>query len=63
LEVLKSRLKNRSTEDESSLEKRLEKTEYELSFANDFDVQIVNDDLETAIDEAKAIVFSFLSVE
>jgi len=63
IEVLAERLKGRSTEDELSLKKRLEKAKHELTFADQFDVQIVNDDLEVAIDEASALVFSFLSVE
>lgn len=63
IDVLKERLIGRSTENEESLKTRLAKAEYELSFADQFDVQIVNDDLELAIDEAQAAVFSFLSVE
>ncbi len=62
IEVLKQRLIARSTESEKSRNTRLAKAEYELSFADEFDVQIENDDLEIAIDEAKASVFSFLSV-
>ena len=60
VETLKERLHSRSTESEESLKKRLDKAEYELTFADQFDVQIVNDDLDIAIDEAKAVVFSFL---
>lgn len=63
IEVLAERLKGRSTEDDLSLQKRLTKAKHELTFADQFDVQIVNDDLELAIDEASAVVFSFLSVE
>ena len=63
LEVLKERLLGRSTEDEDSMKKRLEKAEFEMSYADDFDIQIVNDDLEVAIDEAQARLFTFLSVE
>lgn len=61
--VLKERLLGRSTEDEKSLKKRLEKAEYELSFADKYDIQIINDNREVAFDEAKATLFSFLSVE
>ena len=63
IEILAERLKGRSTEDEVSLKKRLTKAKHELTFADQFDVQIVNDDLDVAIDEASAVVFSFLSVE
>lgn len=63
LEVLKERLLGRSTEDEASLEKRLLKAEFEMTYADQFDVQIVNDKLDVAIDEAQAQLFTFLSIE
>jgi guanylate kinase len=63
IDVLKARLLGRSTEDESSLKKRLEKAEFEMTCADNFDVQIINDELDVAIDKAKATLFSFLSVE
>ncbi len=63
MEVLSDRIRGRSTEDEESLNKRLQKAEHEMTYADQFDVQIVNDDLEVAIDETSALVFSFLSVE
>lgn len=49
IEVLKQRLQMRSTEDEKSLNIRLEKAQYELSFADKFDKIIVNDDIDKAI--------------
>ena len=63
LDILKDRLLGRSTEDEGSLKKRLEKAEFEMTYADDFDVQIINDELDVTIDEAKAILFSFLSTD
>jgi guanylate kinase len=38
----------------------LNKAEKELKFATDFDVILVNDDLETAKKEAKRLVETFL---
>jgi len=61
IEALKQRLLSRCTESEESLKKRLDKAKSELGFADQFDIQIINDQLEDAIDEAKALVFSFLS--
>lgn len=61
LEELEIRLKNRSTESPESLKKRLDKTEYEITFADEFDVVIINDDLENAVDKAKIEVNNFLS--
>lgn len=57
---LEQRLRGRSTENEENLSKRLEKAEHEMSFADEFDKIIVNDNLETAIAEAKEIVTEFL---
>lgn len=45
LEVLQDRLRNRGTEDDESLMKRILKAEYELGFASWFDEIIVNDNL------------------
>lgn len=59
--VLERRLRGRSTEDEKSLQKRLDKAMYELTFAKQFDVIIVNDDLETAKSEALETISKFLN--
>lgn len=48
LEVLKSRLLARATDPSDSINQRLEKATYELSFAERFDMIIRNDDLETS---------------
>ena len=48
MEELVNRLKKRGTETEESLKKRVDKAEYELSFANQFDKIVLNDDLATA---------------
>ncbi|MCD4682377.1 MAG: guanylate kinase [Bacteroidales bacterium] len=58
---LEQRLRNRSTENEKDLKKRIEKAEHELSFADKFDKIIVNDNLETALSEAREMVYEFLS--
>jgi guanylate kinase len=60
MEVLEARLKNRSTETEESLKKRLDKATYEMTFSKKFDVVIINDDLERAVNQAKAAVDEFL---
>ena len=60
IEVLKQRLQMRSTEDEKSLNIRLEKAQYELSFANKFDKIIVNDDIDKAIITVTLTVENFL---
>ncbi len=61
IEILEDRLRNRSTETEQNILKRLEKTAYELTFAPQFDYIIINDNLQKAINEAKNIVTQFLN--
>ncbi len=60
IDELKVRLRNRSTETDGKIEIRIAKAEHELSFANQFDVVIVNEDLQLAFKEAEKIVFDFL---
>lgn len=59
-EVLIERLKQRRTEDQRSLEKRIKKIKQELGYQDQFDVVLVNDELEKALREAEKIVLDFL---
>jgi guanylate kinase len=61
VDELKKRLNSRGTETPESLDTRLNKATYELSFKDHFDKVIVNDDLEKASKEAVNIVSTFLS--
>ena len=61
LEILEMRLRNRSTESPESLQKRLSKSAFELTFAGQFDLIIVNHHLETACDEALKAIHQFLA--
>ncbi len=60
IEELERRLRNRGTDDEESIRKRVKKAAYELQFAPEFDVVIVNDNLEKAEQETLKIVKRFL---
>lgn len=60
IEVLEQRLRNRGTESESSLKQRLARSEAELGEASKFDLTIVNDDLQTAVDEAQQAIEKFI---
>jgi len=62
IQVLAERLRARSTEDEDSLQMRISRAAEEMNYANQFDVIIVNDKLETALLEAKQRVADFLAV-
>lgn len=60
LDTLRVRLSERGTETQASLEERLGKARYELSFSHEFDEIVVNDELERAYVEVKALVQAFL---
>ena len=55
-EELERRLRGRGTEDEETVQKRLEAAKVELSRKEEYDIQLVNDDLEAAVRELVAYV-------
>ena len=57
---LKNRLLARGTETEASLQARINKAAYELSFKEHFNKVITNNHLETACQEATEIVSNFM---
>jgi guanylate kinase len=61
IEDLKNRLQKRKTESEESLQKRINKAQQEIEKSKYFDVIIVNDDLNAAIEKAKTVVMQFLN--
>lgn len=60
IEVLKKRLVSRGTDSMESIEKRLQKANYELDYARHFDYVITNDKLELAQELLKQIVSDFI---
>src|SRR6187401_1455088 len=54
VEVLKERLRDRGTESDESLSRRLFKANFEMSFANKFDVVLVNEELQQSLKEAQS---------
>ena len=60
LNVLFERLKKRATDDEKSLEKRMNKAESEISHKDKFDTIITNDQLEIAVSEAIQTIEKFI---
>src|SRR5215204_6345980 len=60
VDELKRRLQRRGTESEESLNARVNKAAYELSFKHSFNQIIVNDDLTKACRQAEAVVTAFL---
>jgi guanylate kinase len=61
VDELKRRLQSRGTESEESLNARVNKASYELSFKHSFNHIIVNDDLERAKKEAEDVVTAFFN--
>ena len=62
IEELKKRLQSRGTESLESLQTRLNKAVFELSFKNQFNKIIINDNLQDACLEAAASVKKFLGL-
>jgi len=61
LKELEKRLTLRSTEDEVSFRKRVEKARQEMEYSGEFDVILVNDDLNRALKKAEELVLKFLN--
>lgn len=60
IDELEKRLRGRSTESEEKIQLRMEKATRELSYASEFDVILVNDDLSEACKKAEVLVNDFL---
>lgn len=61
IEELEKRLVGRGTDSAEKIKERVAKAEYELSFAPQFDVVVINDDLEEAKDKAEKALTAFLN--
>lgn len=61
IEVLEQRLRIRNTETEEAIQKRLSRSSLELQHSTKFDLTVVNDVLEQAVDEAKINIQLFLN--
>lgn len=60
VEELRRRLEGRATDAPEVIQSRLDKAEYEMTFAPQFDKVVINDVLETAQAEALALIKEFL---
>ena len=59
-EVLKERLTGRGTEDSEAVSSRLQRARVEMTRADDFDAIVVNDDLDTAVEETLTHIQEFI---
>lgn len=55
---LERRLRGRSSDSPGAIAKRLNRALEEIAAANEFDIQVVNDDLETALKTIEAALFT-----
>lgn len=60
LKALELRLRNRKTENEQSLKLRIDRARHEMEYADSFDYQLVNDNLDKALKEATELISNFL---
>lgn len=61
--VLSQRLRSRGTESEEAIAKRLARSAEELKMSDRFDVTVVNDLLENAVNETQKIINNYLMKE
>jgi guanylate kinase len=61
LEILENRLRQRQTESEESLQKRIAKFKYELTFQDKFDAILLNENLEETLQNAQELVSEFVN--
>ncbi len=55
-EAYEQRLRGRGTESEEAMQRRLANAQRELARAGEYDFQVLNDDLDTAVAEVRALV-------
>jgi guanylate kinase len=61
LETYEKRLRDRGTESAADIRRRLEEARAELARAPEYDYQVINDDLESAVAQLRTIVLTRLS--
>lgn len=60
VDVLRQRLEARATDSAEAINERVNKAEYELSFAKFYDKSVINDDLAVAVKDTHDIIKSFI---
>ncbi len=61
IEELRKRLTDRGTDSAEVIESRIAKAQFELDYADKFDVRIINDNLEKAEAEALKVITEFIN--
>lgn len=60
IDELRNRLLSRATDSIDAINQRIGKAEYELSFKDNFDAVVVNDDLNKAVEQTREIILKFV---
>ncbi|MEZ4915856.1 MAG: hypothetical protein R2836_02590 [Chitinophagales bacterium] len=63
VKVLKSRLENRGTENQQTLQKRVDKALYEMKYKEAMDTFVINDNLEEAFQQLSIKVDAFIHLD
>ena len=58
LSELEFRIRNRGQDSEEAIARRLQRAQEEIDAANEFDIQIINDDFEQALAQIEAALFT-----
>ena len=61
IETLRQRLLSRATDSIEAINQRVDKAAFELTFSDKFDKQVVNDDLEKAVEETRQLILDFIT--
>lgn len=56
LKELERRIRNRGTEDDYAIQKRLQRAAEEMEYIEQYDYVVINDDLEKAVNEVKQLI-------
>ena len=56
MEILEGRLRGRGTETEDVIAKRMARAREELLLAEDYDYEVINDDLSDCVDQVRSII-------
>lgn len=60
IEALRERLISRATDPIEAINQRVDKAAYELTFKDQYDKQVVNDDLDKAVEETRQLILDFI---
>ena len=63
IDELRRRLESRGTDAPEVIDQRIARAEFEIGFADKFDKQVVNDNLDKAKNEVLKIIKDFLTLD